>query len=347
MTDEMKNILFVGENSVSDAIRCQLPAMALSNMGYAKVSYAVTHPREQTPAVMPGFDAVIFSRPHHDTLLMAYKRMGVPVIVDMDDDFHSIPEEHPGYKWVGMGDPLIMTKLENCIALADHVIVTTEELKERIMQFRLDNMDNIHIIPNGWSMANEYWMSKRSINKDRIVIGWGGTITHREDIQMCVQPVKKILRENPKAMISIAGDPNIYRMFATVKENQKNFIPMVPYDMYPMTLSHWDIMLVPLLNNRFNNAKSDIKLVDAGARGIPYIASDMPVYQNWPGGGVLAADDEWYEALKLLVENEDIRQDYAKDGKKAAKQREMVNLAEDWKNTIELAIADGEEDLYS
>jgi glycosyltransferase involved in cell wall biosynthesis len=315
-------------------------------MKYAQVSYGSVANKEDL-RTLPNLDAVIFSRPHQDTLLMAYKRMGVPVIVDMDDDFHSIPESHPGYKYVGFGDPIMMTKLENCIALADHLVVTTEELRKRMSKFRGDSYENIHIIPNGWSMRDPYWMSNRSIFKNRIVIGWGGTITHREDFQMCIQPIKKILREHPEAMISIAGDPEIYRLFATVKEKQKMFFPMFPYDLYPIVLSCWDIMLAPLLNDEFNKAKSDIKLVDAGAKGIPFIASDMPVYQEWTKGGVLAKDDEWYEALKLLVENEDIRKGYGADGKKASRIREMLELGEKWREVIDLAITDAEEDLYS
>jgi glycosyltransferase involved in cell wall biosynthesis len=349
MTEEnpkVRKLLFVGENSVSDAVRCKLPAIELSKMQYADVSYNVLDWRKDPPPPIGGLDAVIFSRPHHDTLLMAYKRMGVPVIVDMDDDFRAIPESHPGYQWVGQGNPHLLTKLENCLHLADRMIVTTEELKERMVKHRMGDYDSIHVIPNGWSSRDPHWLDVRSIYTDRIVIGWAGTITHREDFQMCVAPIKRILREYPNTMICVGGDPEIYRMFATSPEKQKLFVPMVPYEMYPVTMSQWDILLAPLLDNHFNRAKSDIKLVDAGAKGIPYIASSMSAYNDWPHGGVRVKDDEWYTAIKAFVEDKDMRDEYAKEGRKVAKTREMMELGPMWRDVIEETIQDLDEGLY-
>lgn len=355
MTDENKEMLkvqFIGENSVSDAIRCMLPAVELAKMQFADVSYNVIPWQNEPPPPIAGLDAVIMSRPHHDTLLMAYKRMGVPVVVDMDDDFRAIPENHPGYQYVGEGNPYMLAKLENCINLANRLVVATEELKERLVNHRMGAFDSIHVIPNGWSSRDPHWLDRRSIYKDKIIIGWGGTITHREDFQMCVKPLKKIMREHPEVIICIAGDPEIYQMFATVQEKQKLFVPMVPYDLYPITLSLWDILLAPLLNSDFNMAKSDIKLVDAGAKGIPYVASDMPVYRPWHKGegnfaGILSNDDDWYENLKyLILAGKEGREKMGKAGKKAATTREMIELGPLWKNVIELAIADLDEGLY-
>lgn len=343
---EPKKVIFIGENSVSDAVRCKLPAVELAKMQYADVGYHAIDYRQNPPPPVPDADAVVFSRPHQDTLLMAYKRMGIPVIVDMDDDFHAIPESHPGYKFVGQGDPMYLMKLENCMYAADRLVVTTPELEERLSTYAEDP-NEIKIIPNGWSSREAYWLHKRSTFQDRVIIGWGGTITHREDFQMCIQPIKKVLKEHPEAMVCIAGDPEIYRFFVSVPENQKLFIPMVPYDLYPITLSMWDIMLVPLLNNHFNRAKSDIKLVDAGARGIPYVASNMPVYWEWETGGTLADDDAWYGAIKRYVEDAELRSEHGKAGKKAAKSRDMLELGTLWRDVIEEVIRERqEEEIY-
>jgi glycosyltransferase involved in cell wall biosynthesis len=311
-------------------------------MGYAETGYQGLRWQDKSPPPNPDIDAVIFSRPHHDSLLSAYKRMGIPTIVDMDDDFHTIPENHPGYQVVGPGDPIWLMKLENCIYLADHVTVTTNELSNRLARFR-DDPNSITVIPNGWSSSEPYWLSKRSVHKDKIVIGWGGTITHREDFQMCIKPIKRILKEHPNVMICIAGDYEIYRYFAPAPEKQRGMIPMVRYELYPLVLSTWDILIAPLLNTEFNRAKSDIKLVDACARGIPFVASDMPVYSNWDKGGILASDDEWYDVLKRLVEDSELRKRLGQEGKKNAKEREMIELGDLWADTIEKTIVDNME----
>jgi glycosyltransferase involved in cell wall biosynthesis len=348
MTDK-KKLLFIGENSVTDAIRCKLPAVFLSNDEYAEVSYGIVDWRRDNPIPDGDMDAVIFSRPHADSMVMAYKRMGIPVIVDMDDDFHAIPEDHPGYRWVGKGSQLAIDKMENCLYLADHLIVTTDELSDRMQKY-LRKGTRTTVIPNGWSSANPHWLSKRSGYTDKVVIGWGGTITHREDFQMCVQPLRRVLREHTDVMVCIAGDPDIYHMMLKVPEKQKLFIPMVAYDEYPITIGYFDIMLAPLINDHFNNAKSDIKLIDAGAMGIPYIASNMPVYKAWFDGdgnkaGLITSDDQWYENIKYLVQNKEIREKMGKAGKGAVKKRDMINLGNLWRDTIEEVIEANKENL--
>jgi len=330
----MSNILFVGEGTVTDEIRCKLPAAHIAKLGHV-VNYLRLDYRGDQPVPDDPFDAVVFSRPHHDSLMLTYKRMGVPVIVDMDDDFRAIPEFHPGYKFVGLGDPFYLSKLENCLYLADALITATDVLKERFNEHN----KNITVIPNGWSADNFGWLVKRTINKDRFVIGWGGTITHRSDFRQCISPIKAILKKYPHVMISIAGDLEIYKHFVNVPDNQKLFMPMIPYQFYPTLLSTWDILLAPLEDTHFNRGKSDIKLVDACAKGIPFVASDMPVYSNWSGGGTTVIGEEgWYNAITQFIEDSSLCETIGKQGKVAAKLREMTRLAKQWNKVIEEAI---------
>ena len=128
-----------------------------------------------------------------------------------------------------------------------------------------------------------------------------------------------------------------------VKESQKLFIPMAPYHLYPLTLAMWDVMLVPLRNMDFNAAKSDIKLVDAGAKGIPFIASDVPVYRDWPHGGkTISNDDLWYETIELFIKDKATYDNCVQLGKREAKKRDMIELHDLWRDVIENAIEENE-----
>ncbi len=329
----MKRILFVGEGTVSDDVRCKLPAVELSKRGY-EVAYLQLAYRDNTPSPQADFDCVIFSRPHHTDLVTAYKRLGIPVIVDMDDDFHSIPETHPGYKHVGKGDLIYLMKLENCLYLADLLTITTNELKSRLSQFNQNTM----LIPNGWSSGNFNWLVKRSRYRDNFIFGWAGTITHRADFQQVVAPMRAILKKHKNTMIMIGGDPEIYNIFANTPQDQKLFIPQVSYDNWPTMLAHMDVMLVPLLDDEFNRAKSDIKLVDSGAKGIPFIASNMPVYQDWPGGGVLVYENEWFTAMDRMVSEPDYRKELSLEGRRLAQNRDMLVLVDKWVQAVEHVI---------
>lgn len=99
MTSKPK-LLFLGEGSVGDAIRLGIPAEAFTKAG-CRVAWRTINIPEQVYEPEENVSAVIFSRPHSLNLLASYKRAGVPVIVDMDDDFRASPDFHPGYEYVG------------------------------------------------------------------------------------------------------------------------------------------------------------------------------------------------------------------------------------------------------
>lgn len=335
-----RQILLVGEGTVSDAVRLKLPAEEMTRMGVVNPYFLTISMRSLEDATEPNMDAVIFSRPHNYKMIKAYKRQGVKIIVDMDDDFHAIPPEHPGYKYVGKGDPIYLDALERSIGMADLLTVTTQELADRLRQFN----DNIKIIPNGWSVHTPHWNRKHKVSfsiddvhKDLepVVIGWAGTITHREDFMECYEAVKDILDIYPGTRIYIGGDHEIYRNFKSIPELRKKFFEMVPYNLYPWLLGYFDILLAPLKDNYFNNAKSDIKLVDAGAKGIPYVASDIPIYDSWSDGGYkVSSDHEWGDALAELVINKEKRETLGNLGKDLALDREMWVLARQWFDAI-------------
>lgn len=325
------NILLVGEGTVSDDVRLKNIGRQLASRDY-KVVYQDLYYRDDAPLPLDNIDLVIFSRPHHDSLLLAYQRKGVPIIVDIDDDFRAIPKWHPGYDYVGEGDQFYLMKYENCIYSADLIITATEELAERTRPLN----QNIRVIPNGWSNDNFNWYVKRNTYTDSVIIGWAGTMTHREDCKIFVDPVKRILKKYADTKICIGGDVEIYKKFARISESRKLYIPMLPYRSYPLMLSYFDILLAPLTDDPFNRAKSDIKLVDAGAKGIPYIASDMPVYQEWCTGGKLASSQqEWFDILDLYVSSPDVRKELADQGKIKAQERLMSVLVEKWLLAIE------------
>jgi len=324
-------LLFLGEGGVSDAVRCILPMEQFNRTGYFDAIFQALPLGGRVVNLVEDVDVVVYSRPHHLELIKAYKERGAKVIVDMDDDFHTIPKSHPGYPYVGWGNPIGMKNMEMCLEIADLVTVTTNILVDRLQKF---NKKPLKIIPNGWSALNELWSVR--YEHDTINIGWGGTITHKQDFALCKNRLIEIARQYPNVKIYIGGDYGIYEMLKSVREEQKEFIPMVPYDDYPHLLAYMDIWLAPLQYNDFNLAKSDIKLVDAGVKGIPFIASPLPFYMDWGGGGIIAeSSDAWREALTELVTDQELREGYGKEGRKLADEREMSKLFSLWADAVE------------
>lgn len=78
-------------------------------------------------------------------------------------------------------------------------------------------------------------------------------------------------------------------------------------------ISHFDIGIAPLAKNRFNECKSDLKLIEYGAWGLPYVASDVSPYRGYHEdtggqfGFVCKTSDQWEQALRCLIEEPDVR----------------------------------------
>jgi glycosyltransferase involved in cell wall biosynthesis len=328
-------IMFLGEGGVSDSIRCMLPAEYLNRIGFGEAIVQALPLGGTATEVIRDVDVVIYSRPHHIELINAYKETGAKIIVDMDDDFHTIPKKHPGYPYVGWGNPVAIQLLERSIGAADLLTVTTPQLGDRLQKF---NTHPYKVIPNGWSSHNELW--GRKYEHDTVNIGWSGTITHKADFGMCRNSLIEMAIKHENVKIYIGGDFDIYEMLSTVREDQKVYIPMLPYEDYPHALGYLDIWLAPLQNTEFNNAKSDIKLVDAGAKGIPFIASPAPFYVAWGGGGAIASEKmEWLWALDTYITDVELREKLGKAGRELANEREMSVLVNDWVEAIEEALA--------
>jgi glycosyltransferase involved in cell wall biosynthesis len=342
------NIIYIGDGGVSDAVRLRLPANQLIDDGVLEGSFVnlaqfrtLAQVLESAEQELEAADMAVLTRPAIPELVEALKeKYEFPIVADIDDDFYSISKSHPGYMAVGPGNPDFLEGHRLCLGMADVVTVTTTELANRVSVPPLAvPPPKIRVIPNGW--GDSEWWGRKYDRDGWINIGWGGTITHRSDFLLCKNVLELITQKYKYARLVIAGDPEIYKMFPKVKEDQKTFLPMVRYEDYPHTLMYYDILVAPLENNRFNGAKSDIKLVDAGAAKIPFVASDVPIYQDdvWNDGGYLVSgEDSWLNALEELVLHDRVREEKGKECRRAAEARHISVLASDWLDAYKEAI---------
>lgn len=328
----MKSILFTLDTSVVGPIRAGIPGAALQAKGY-RVGIALFGTIGEKAYAEA--DVVCFVRPTYNAAAAIQFMRQWPnkrAFVNVDDHFEAIPKGHPGYDLIGPGNPERIGYLHAAIRACDRLLVSTPELAERYAGYHKP----VEIVPNGWLSSNDVW--QRKWPHRGVTIGWAGTATHTEDWNLIETPVRRILKEFPDTRLVIAGDERIYARFASTPEKQKLYLPGLEYSQYPWLIAHFDILLAPLADTYFNRAKSDIKLVDAGARGIPFIASRLEPYLHWPAGcGLLASTPaEWYDALKLLVTDPAQRGMMGYAGSLAAAGRDGLNTSQ-WEKLLEEA----------
>lgn len=76
-------------------------------------------------------------------------------------------------------------------------------------------------------------------------------------------------------------------------------------------MRRFDIGLVPLKDNKFNECKSELKGLEYSILGIPYLASPLPAYRrlvkDGENGILCGRPREWYSSLSKLIEDELLR----------------------------------------
>jgi glycosyltransferase involved in cell wall biosynthesis len=113
------------------------------------------------------------------------------------------------------------------------------------------------------------------------------------------------------------------------------YLPVVAHEEFPYLLSQIDVLLVPLRNLPYNTSLSDTILMEAGAKGIPWVASTNPSFRHWQDGGIISDSlDEWHLNLRHLVMDEEFRRSLGEAGKNAARSREMSYLGKLWLEII-------------
>jgi len=324
-----RRVLFLapGEDS---ALLQSLPAGALANLG-VEVTLATRFP----PDFQSQLDLVIAHRPHENPELLkdlaACAAANIPIILDLDVDIEQMPLDHPQYGALGLSNQLSARAYNAALLLASRLRVPNETMA---VSFRARGC-KVHVIPNGWSRENHQW-EKAAPERHGLQIGWIQNPGEFDDIAAIRRIILRVLREFPQARLVISGDPRAYQMFDSLPESRRLYLPPVSLEDQPYLLRQIDILLVPLRNTPFNATQCDDRLMEAGLRGIPWVASPVPAFIEWGQGGLVAsAPDEWHSHLRQIMRDETSRATLGMAGRMKAESREMSRLAKRWIDLIE------------
>ncbi len=320
---------FYGPGEFSDGVRLLVPATGLSQAGYR-----VKLTRTPEPADVNDYDVFVFERPQASASLLealaACRQAGKRVVVDLDEDDHHLPADHPRYAELGPGHPAALKTLEAALAQADLLTVASPVLAERYQALAR----RVVVVPGGWLRTNALW-DKPAPRRDTLNIGWIGGQSDIADLNAIRADILQLVRQTPNVLLVLGGDPAAFDLFDTLPELRRLFLPMLSFDDYPFMLAHCDILLAPLRDTPFNQAKSDLKLLEAGLRRIPWVASPRPAYVAWAEGGLLADQPgEWLTALKRLTGEAALRQTLGAAGRHKAETRESAPLSKLWQELL-------------
>jgi processive 1,2-diacylglycerol beta-glucosyltransferase len=244
-------------------------------------------------------------------------RHGCKVILDIDD-YWNLPSDHGMFRYK---PPFYEINTIEAIEAVDLVTTTTKFFAKIIKPFNR----NVVMLPNCIDMEQNQWKSEK-VKDDQVRFGWVGGVWHKEDIALMEDSFHYLYsdRSIDNYNICLGGwnDNPEYRaielmMSANGRSKDKYLrISGTDYNNYGMIYDYLDVAIVPLRNNMFNNCKSPLKMLEAGAKGCAVIASDIQPYNVFPLScyyPIKTYDNKkgWYRAIKHLTREKRMREDLA------------------------------------
>ena len=130
-----------------------------------------------------------------------------------------------------------------------------------------------------------------------VVIAYGsGSKAHDADFATAAPALATVLRSRPHVRLRLIGDLQLPAVLAEFADRIER-LPATSYAAYLGLLAEADISLAPLEATAFNDAKSNIKYIEAAILGLPSICSPREnfraVIRDGEDGFLADADAEW------------------------------------------------------
>lgn len=280
-------------------------------------------------------DIFIVPRPSEDNWPNVFnmaRAQGCKIVVDHDDNMFEVSPMSPHYKDFGTedvhvvgpdGEPKPMwidgknfsiednkKKLDGfkrSLEACDMVSVTTDILADVYKEYN----DNVVVLPNCVDTNKWKKLPLKKNNDGRLKLHWGGGSSHAEDLMMVEEAIMEILHAYPHVDLSLAGC-NWEGSFKGM-EDRISFIPWTHTQAYPykMAITNPDIAFIPLVGNKFNACKSNIKWLEMSSLEVPSVCSNVsPYIEAYSGANGVFVDNTtsaWVKGLSVLIEDPILR----------------------------------------
>lgn len=327
MNTKKINILFiVRDNGGCGFYRCIQPASFLNRSGLANASFVLGRP---SPQQLLDADLVVMQDTgsvEASNIAGFLSTHNIPFMVEFDDFIHHVsPHNLGGWSAYNPATLWVYRSMELARKAAG-MTVSTPQLAREYFPYN----QNIYVVPN--YLDKDKWDLPISRKADgKIRIGWCGGNAHADDLHMIAGVVDRIVKEyDGRVIFETMGMERQELLGVFPMKTFDSECPSCGYeghmhnfsaealDTYPQAIAAhgWDIVVAPVINNAFGNCKSDLKIKEYSAVGYPVVASDVVPYREAQRAGapVKLAEtyNEWYGALKQLIDSADVRAKYSR-----------------------------------
>jgi glycosyltransferase involved in cell wall biosynthesis len=244
-------------------------------------------------------------------LIETLRALQVPLAWEVDDLIFDEASYRRNSNLADLTPELRRTVLEGvtlyraALLASRRAIASTPELAQAMRAAGIDDVAVVENALDAETLAAAAHIRANRAAHDGVLIAYGsGTKTHDADFRQAAAALLQLLAAQPHIRLRIIGDLTLPPGFAPFKDRIEH-LQTVPYARYLALLGDADISIAPLEPTDFNDAKSNIKFLEAAILGLPSICSPRAQFARViaPGENGLLADDEaaWRAALDSLA----------------------------------------------
>lgn len=306
--------------------RCYNFKQAIKNSKEYDISYFLCSEIPTIIKYLDIMDVIIFQRTNWtmevENLIYIAKLKKKPLVFDMDDLLYKLDQVPSYINHVGVGFndqtiPMylaIAAQYEMVAKKCDYFITTTDFLKESLKN---DFHKPTYVIPN---FLNEEQITEskeiletRKLDKTKFVIGYfSGSQSHKHDFHIVENDLIQLLDKYDNIYLKIVGFmPLEGRLKEYLNQGKVIFKELVPYPQLQYEIGSVDVNIIPLVNNSFNQAKSELKFFEAGIVKVPSCITKTDLYASFiedNKNGIFCEEGQWFSAIEKLYLNKDLRE---------------------------------------
>ena len=238
-------------------------------------------------------DSIVMQRqlePHQIAFIEQLKTLsGAFRVFELDDLITNLPAKSAHRKTIPRD---VGERLRRVLALCNRMVVSTEPLARAYGKL----CDEVVVLAN--RLERSRWVGlepkRRLDGKPRV--GWAGAAGHTGDLQLIADVVEATAKEVDWVFFGMCPN-NLRRLVPEMHD----WVPLCDYAAKLASLD-LDLAIAPLQHHPFNDAKSNLRLLEYGVLGYPVVCTDIVPYQgDLPVTRVSNRPSAWTRAIRERV----------------------------------------------
>lgn len=219
-------------------------------------------------------------------------------------------------------------RTDRMLKISDVVIVGSHFLAEYAQKYN----GNVYIVPT--AIDTDKFKPAYLERKAEFKIGWvGDGKTYQDDLIMLKKPLISLARTH-NIMFEIIGTkdcPKLKEAYKKCKHLKVEMIDWMEPDKMPLELTTFDVGVYPLLDNEWNKGKCGLKALEYMSTGIAAVCSNIGenkyFIKDGKDGLLARTSDEWETKLRVLIENNQLKEQIAINGRKTVEEKYSIHVA--------------------